>query len=268
MSDERGRDGWPAVQPTHSGVPIVTGREAMRPLKTAEVVAREVVNDVVSRNLVPGDRLPSEAQMLSQYGVSRESLREGLRLLEVQGLITIKRGPGGGPMVGVVDAANMGRASTLYYHLAGATYAELFETWILVESLGAERAARNVNRDHVSESMRAYLLVQAEADQHELDEFVGEMVGFHNVVAALSNNRVLELLLSSVGQIVTHHIVAGNDPREVGHIVGPAHAEIAQAIKGGHARKARDLMEAHIRDIADFYTVRMGSRLNDYIDWR
>ena len=98
----------------------------LRPLKTSETVARDIVHSVVAGGLGQGDSLPSEARMLEQYGVSRESLREGLRLLEAQGLITLRRGPGGGPVVGAVDPANLGRASTLYYHLVGATYGELF----------------------------------------------------------------------------------------------------------------------------------------------
>ena len=94
--------------------------------------------------------------MLEEYGVSRESLREGLRLLEVQGLITIRRGPGGGPSVGHVDPANLGRVSTLFYHLAGGTYAELFEAWILTEPILAERAARNEDRDAVKKAMAPF----------------------------------------------------------------------------------------------------------------
>ena len=101
------------------------------------------MHDIVTAGLQTGDGLPPEAAMLEHYKVSRESLREGLRLLEVQGLISIRRGPGGGPMVGTVDPANLGRVSTLFYHLAGATYRELFEAWVLAESMLAERAARN-----------------------------------------------------------------------------------------------------------------------------
>jgi GntR family transcriptional regulator, transcriptional repressor for pyruvate dehydrogenase complex len=81
--------------------------------------------------------------MVEQYAVNRESRREGLRLLEVQGLITLRRGPGGGPVVDRLDPANLGRISTLYYHLAGGTYAELFEAWAIAETILAERAARN-----------------------------------------------------------------------------------------------------------------------------
>ena len=49
----------------------------LRPLKTSETVARDIVHDVVAGGLGQGDSLPSEARMLEQYGVSRESLREG-----------------------------------------------------------------------------------------------------------------------------------------------------------------------------------------------
>ena len=95
--------------------------------------------------------------MLQQYGVSRETLREALRLLEVQGLISIRRGPGGGPIVGTVDPANLGRTSTLYYHLAGATYAELFEAWIVCDRMLAELAATNPDRAAVRAAMAPFL---------------------------------------------------------------------------------------------------------------
>lgn len=206
--------------------------------------------------------------MLQEYQVSRESLREGLRLLEVQGLITIRRGPGGGPLVGTVDPANLGRASTLYYHLAGATYGELFEAWVVAESLLARRAARHADRRHARAEMDPYLIAPDHIEDTALTEYVDTTAGFHAVVATLGGNRVLELLLPTIGQIVTHHVVVGNDPREIGHIVGSDHAEIAQAVRAGHAAKAGRLMEDHIQGIADFYAARMGSRINDYIDWR
>src|SRR5579862_3784564 len=78
-----------------------------RTVKTAETVAAAIVRDIVARGLATGDALPSENAMLEHYRVSRASLREGLRLLEVQGLIRLKPGPGGGPLVGAVDPKNL-----------------------------------------------------------------------------------------------------------------------------------------------------------------
>src|SRR5215217_5485742 len=109
--------------------------------KTSEVVAFAVARDIVEHGLQSGDRLPLEAEMVEQYGVSRESLREALRLLEAQGIVSIRRGPGGGPVVGTASSMNLARTMTLYFQLAGATYEELLEAWRMLEPLGAELAA-------------------------------------------------------------------------------------------------------------------------------
>ena len=134
-----------------------SGDGLTRTPKAAEHIARAITRDIVRDGRQPGDPLPSEATMLGQYNVSRESLREALRLLEVQGLIAIRRGPGGGPTVCTVDPANLGRVSTLYYHLAGATYRELWEAWILAESILAERAASNPDARRERPTMAPYL---------------------------------------------------------------------------------------------------------------
>ena len=207
--------------------------------------------------------------MLEEYGVSRESVREALRLLEVQGLINIRRGPGGGPSVGHVDPANLGRVSTLFYHLAGGTYAELFEAWILTEPILAERAARNEDRDAVKKAMAPFTtdFPANGVDSSKLD-FVDSHVEFHAVVANLTDNRVLALMLETTGQIVTHHVVVNADPRDLKDEIDHDHAEIARAIAAGHANRARTLMDDHIRAMVDHYRVEIGDQMNDFIEWR
>jgi DNA-binding FadR family transcriptional regulator len=242
---------------------------SLRPLKTSESVARDVVHDIVRRRLVSGDALPNEATMLATYGVSRESLREGLRLLEVEGLLTIRRGPGGGPVVGQIDPSNLGRTSSLYYHVAGATYAELFDAWVLTERVQAELAAANPDRARVRAAMEPYLpQEERQEDTEDLAKFVVLHTQFHAVVASLMGNTVLELLLQTVGQIVTHHVVVNSDPRRVQEEIGRGHARIAKAISAGHMRRARDLMEEHIVTVAEVYTEQFGRRMDDYVEWQ
>ena len=247
-------------------LPIVATTAALRPLKASEGVARDIVDDIVTRGLREGDGLPPEAAMLSQYGVSRETLREGLRLLEVQGLISIRRGPGGGPIVGDVDPANLGRTSTLYYHLAGATYAELFEAWIVAECLMAELAAVNADRAGVRAAMEPYRTL-SEPMVETLDEFVVRHGQFHAAVASLARNRVLQLSLMVVGQVVTHHVAVNADPRNARDTIEHDHVEIAGAIIAGRRKRAHDAMGAHIEAITDFYRTELGPQMNDIIEW-
>ena len=63
--------------------------------------------------------------MIEEYGVGRAFVREALRILEVQGLISIKAGPGGGPVVAEVSTRDFGRMSTLYFQVGGMTFREL-----------------------------------------------------------------------------------------------------------------------------------------------
>ena len=245
---------------------IASGDAVFRPLKTAEAFARDLVREIVRKGLRTGDKLPSEAVMLEEFGLSRESLREGLRLLEVQGLITLRRGPGGGPIVGHLDPASLGRTSTLYYHLAGGTYSDLLEAWVVTESLLAERAARNPDREAVRAAMKPYL-EPPPADDDGLTEFVLAHTRFHGVLASLAENRVLEMMLQTIGQIVTHHVLGHADPRHDRETIESDHAAIAKAVVAGAPKKAAEAMERHINTMIDVYETHLGAQLHDFIDW-
>ncbi len=230
-------------------------------------MARDIVDDIVVERLNEGDNLPPETAMLQHYGVSRETLREALRLLEVQGLISIRRGPGGGPIVGAVDPANLGRVSTLYYHLAGATYRELFEAWVICEPIIAELAAGNPDRDLVRAGMAPYLELHGPEDE-PLEEFVVRHSEFHTVVGSLARNKVLQVSLMATGQIVTHHVISNADPRDARNTIEHDHGSIARAIVSGYKTKARDLMSDHLKAIEKQYQSSLGPQMDDYIGWR
>lgn len=255
--------------PARGCIAITSGDAVLRRLKTAETVARDVVHSIMNRGLQPGDVLPSEAAMLEQYGVSRESLREGLRLLEVQGMISIRRGPGGGPVVGGVHPANLGRVSTLYFHMAGATYSELFDAWVFAECVMAERAARWPDRAVRIATMAPYLEPgEAQQTPEELTRFVNEHASFHVAVASLVGNRVLEMSLQTMGSIVSHHVATVDDPRVMRDLLAEDHLRLARAIAAGHATKARRIMQGHIEGVASYTRQRLGARMDDLIEWR
>ena len=70
-----------------------------RPKKTALILAQRIVRDIHRLRLEPGDKLPAEKLMMEQYDAGRGTLRESLRYLELQGVLSFKPGPGGGPVV-------------------------------------------------------------------------------------------------------------------------------------------------------------------------
>jgi len=250
------------------GIPIAAGGSVLRPLKAAEVVARDVVNSITAAGLQPGDSLPSEAQMLQQYGVSRESLREGLRLLEVQGMIRLRRGPGGGPVVGTVDTANLGRMEALFFHLAGATYDELFEAWVFAESTLARMAAMNPDAALREQVMGPYLSGDVEADEHvDLDVYVTGHEGFHGAVSGLAGNRVFQITFRAYGQLVAHHFSTVGNVRRYHKLLVEDHLKLAHAIVDGDGDVASTLMEEHLSQVISINRGELGSLLEGPVGW-
>lgn len=251
-----------------TGIPIAAGGSVLRPLKAAEVVARDVVHGITAAGLQPGDSLPSEAQMLQTYGVSRESLREGLRLLEVQGMISIRRGPGGGPVVGTVDSANLGRMEALFFHLAGATYDELFEAWLFAESTLARLAATNPDAARRQAVMEPYLVGDVEEDEHvDLEVYVEGHEGFHGAVSGLAGNRVFQLTFRAYGQVVAHHLSTVGDVRKLHKKLVEDHLKLAQAIIDGDGDVAASLMHGHLADVIEITRGELGPLLDGPVGW-
>ncbi|MBX3313179.1 MAG: FadR family transcriptional regulator [Actinobacteria bacterium] len=234
----------------------------VRPLKTAEVVARRIVQAILDDGLGSGAQLPAEARMMELYDVSRESLREALRLLEVQGFIVIRRGPGGGPVVGSVDPAAFARMASMYFQMAGVTYDELYAAWSSAEVLLAELAARHPDAARRAELMAPF---QVEGPLDQTSPMV-EHADLHAALAALTGNRALEISMQLFSQIVTHHGVSETDA-EGRAMVFEDHAELAGAVRGGHPQLARKLMEGHCERVVERMRMRTDTAGDRIVAW-
>ena len=118
------------------------GRPRTAPLPEArQIIAHDLVGQITARQAGPGLALPPEAEMVKAYGVGRATLREALRLLEVQGLLSMWPGPGGGPVVSTLGAADFARVASLYLQVSGATKGEIIAARVELEACMARLAA-------------------------------------------------------------------------------------------------------------------------------
>jgi GntR family transcriptional regulator, transcriptional repressor for pyruvate dehydrogenase complex len=234
--------------------------------KTSEVVAFAVARDIVEHGLESGDRLPLEAEMVDQYGVSRESLREALRLLEAQGIVSIRRGPGGGPVVGRASSMNLARTMTLYFQLAGATYDELLGSWRVLEPLAAELAAANPDRALVRRTLAPHL--EPIDDGGDLEAYQAHSTGLHFSVIELAANRVLALVVGAIGDIIRTHVILRIDPFELRELIDDDHAAVAAAVLAGDGAGARQAMLAHVDGLLPVYRAAWDGDLADIIEWK
>jgi DNA-binding FadR family transcriptional regulator len=154
--------------PTHVRVP-----------KTAELVARRVRRAIVTGELRTGDSLPSEAQLIEDFQVSRPTIREAIRILESEGLISVSRGARGGARVTQPDSDMVARAAGVALQTRGATFQDVYEARMLIEPPAARLAAEQrpkeasaVLRAHVEQEFEltkdSVAITQAIADFHRI----------------------------------------------------------------------------------------------------
>ncbi len=236
-----------------------------RSTKVSDYVALDIVRDIVARHLQHGDKLPPEPEMLRQYQVSRSTLREALRVLEVQGLIRSRPGPGGGTVVGKVEVSSLGRTLTLHMHLVGATYDELLSGYVLAESMTAELAAQNPDRALVKRLMQPYV-EEGRATLHR--HAVEEGFEFHGTVALLANNRVLAFILQTPGAIVNDHIVNSLNRKLLEDHIVHDHARIAAAIISGNTKKSYLTMHEHVERLVEHFRAYWPQKVGEKIEWR
>jgi len=242
-------------------------RRIRRVLKTSELIARDIILDISEGGLKAGDLLPPEAAMLKQYEVGRASLREALRMLEVQGLVQIRAGAGGGPVVGAATAENLARMLTLYFGLAGATYEQLTEVMLIlypkVASVAASRklAAAEVQALHESVDQACGMpnprMIRTET-----------LKDFHSLLSQFARNPVWALMTDAVGLIFADHIISTTDSREFHAQTVADHKQIAQAVLAGNEELAGRTMLEHTQRMIDFYRGQTPAIFSQIIEWR
>lgn len=243
--------------------PLTPSRTPLRrrPDKISATIAREIVADV--RGKAPMSMLPPEAVMLEKYQVGRASLREALRVLEAHGIIALRPGPGGGPMVAPLDPVQFARMSTLYLHLMDATYREVLESRLTIEPVMARLAAQREDREALA-LLEEYISLAEPTDE---SEYMVQTGGFHGLLCSLSGNRVLDLYAESLRLTYAERIEGMVFPPEVRQEILNDHRRIARAVIAGNASRAEKLMRAHMDDFLAQSAERNSGVLDEVVQW-
>lgn len=241
-------------------------RVTRRSRKTSELVAREIVRDIVAQRLEPGEMLPSEQAMLARYGVGRPALREAVRVLEVHGLLRVKPGPGGGPVVGTVTGRAFGEMASLFFRLAGTTFRELIEARLELEPMAARLAAERQDPDALAE-LRAVVARESAVDLTDDDAYARLARDFHGAVASASGNGVVSLMGSGLLELYQDRLRIPITPRAQREGVLASHAAILEAIETGDAPRAETLTRDSLAVVLARLEELLPDLLDQVIDW-
>jgi DNA-binding FadR family transcriptional regulator len=216
-----------------------------RHLKASETLAQDLAAYIVDSNLGPGTALPAERQMLEQLGVGRTTLREALRLLETRGVLTIRSGPGGGPVVRRPKLEDLSESLSLMLQYAGASLTDVIEARVWLESAIARAAADRITPKQIVQ-LRA---INDRLREEGLDDEAAFATGndaFHRLVAEASGNLVLSIFLAALQSIADGRAAGIRYDRRFRAAAVDDHVRILDALAVGDAGAADRAARQHI----------------------
>jgi DNA-binding FadR family transcriptional regulator len=167
---------------------------AAKSKKAHELVADLLRHRIVSGELAEGDRLPPEEELTEQFGIARTTLREALRVLESQGLISIKRGRAGGPVVTHPSLGPVAMALAVSLQLEATTVADLDAARRMIEPQIAGQLARAHAADDIAALEAAIDEASEAAEGDDALAFGVAAAKVHATLVERSGNRTLATL--------------------------------------------------------------------------
>ena len=225
---------------------------APRPQKMAEHIAEQLRAQIVRRELADGDYLPVEADLCEFFETSRPTMREAFRILEVEGLLSIRRGGRFGPQVRAPDPSVTARSLGLLLQYNDVDLSAVYDAFLDIVPTGARRLAEHHTDDDIRRLRDQRARCEAVADDGAA--LLDESTEFSLLIVELSGNPVLAVLSRLLAEVVRAHRAAMS-----------AYFEAKPAVR---ARRANDVMESTSRviDMIDAGDVAVEAFLRDSLD--
>jgi GntR family transcriptional repressor for pyruvate dehydrogenase complex len=213
--------------------------------KVYEQIAEQLLGQIGGGHLKPGDPLPPERELTESFGVGRSSIREALRMLESQGVITAATG---GAFV-VASAANpLNSSLRLVFTLDDrAGMHDLFELRRIIDCEAAALAAERRTDTHLDEMDAAIAEMETSlgADGRS-EQFIDADLRFHLAVAEATGNRMLLHSMHAVRDVVRRALMTVYFIPHSPESAVVEHRSVRAAVASSDAARAREAMRDHL----------------------
>lgn len=238
--------------------------------KISEVIAMDLARRILRDGLEPGEMLPIEKDLISEFAVGRSTIREALRLLESRGVVTVKPGPRGGPVVKHPDSHDMARALQILLEFKGASTRDLLEARYAIEPNIARLAAEHMSGDSLKQELSASIKRMRENIDRQ-DSFLEENQTFHGLMSSTAGNPVLSIINEAL-QLLAFDL-ARADP--VGNLytlerrnqICEDHTLILEALTSGSPDDVESAMRDHLLNAHEYWHSWHAEMLDEPVQW-
>jgi DNA-binding FadR family transcriptional regulator len=213
----------------------------------SEEVRRQIERAILSKQFAPGERLPSERELIETFGVSRVSVREAIRSLEALGLVRVYQGRG----AFVSDRrSGLGEPMARWLEMHRHEVLELLDVRGALDEYAAVSAVKNGNREALEKVKKAQNAFAAAARSREpTSELVALDTEFHIAIAEAGGNRLLYDLLTDLHSYLAESRYLALTPSNRPRRSAEEHAAIVDALVASDAEGARAATAAHIASV-------------------
>jgi GntR family transcriptional regulator, transcriptional repressor for pyruvate dehydrogenase complex len=220
----------------------------IRRVRLYENAVEQIQTLILGNEYKPGDRLPSERALAEHFHISRHSLREALRILDVMGLIEIKVGDGiyvkQVDFLPYIESLNLSIRSRL--PLERDSFVKLWRARRILETGMVDLAARQVNESFLKSLW--WCIGEMQKNIENQDAFVSAGIRFHRLIAEMAQNEILILIWDMLANLIRK-----SQSKIYGIPWSPkkalsAHKKIFLALKAKDPRKAVEAMKQHMLD--------------------
>ena len=221
----------------------------IKPIKTQKIyeqIVDQIGQLVAEGHLKPGDRLPSERELVERFQVSRASIREAISALEMMGLIEVRSGEGTYIRQVNIDSVIAPLAWMLF--IEKDTDLELYEARKILEVQAAGLAAERAEEDEINDMFEALEIMRIDLENHRLGEDADHH--FHYAIARATHNKILFRLMNTISDTMKKTLKTSRsklyEDRATPERLYKEHYFLYEAIKNHDVEKAQKLMLDHL----------------------
>ncbi len=211
----------------------------------SEKIAHALLNLIKEKQLRPGDRLPPERELAAMMNVSRPSLREALRALQIMNIIDNRQGSG--TYVASLEPERLVEHLDIIFTLNDSTYIELFEARKILEVGIAELAAHTITADEIAGLETC--LERAQEALNDPEAFLEIDLELHRSILEATGNTILSLFMRSISQLSIFSRRRTAEHFDVRRQTIDDHRAIVQALKSRDPMAARQAMLDHLSHV-------------------